>query len=146
MGIEVSINELDEVLKIYNARPIIICNNYEFVIETYNTFKVISVGIELSNKLSKYEFNKRNPRILNELDELLINNSGKYLIIKDIDILFNPNYKFDVLKYFCNLARIKQVMVLWNGDVSNGILKYSESGYLDYKKYIIKNYDIICVK
>ncbi len=146
MGIEVSIGELDEFIKIYTNRPIIICGKYECIIQEYNAFNLISLGIELSNKLVRYKVDERNNRVLDELDKILNKNTNKKLIIKDIDILFNPNYKFDVLRYFCNLARIKQVIVLWNGEVSNGILKYSESGYLDFKKYIIKNYDIICVK
>lgn len=146
MGIEVSIGELDEFIKIYTNRPVIICDKHESIIQEYNTFNLISLGIELSDKLVRYKADERDDRVLDELDKILNKNTNKQLIIKDIDVLFNPNYKFDVLRYFCNLARIKQVIVLWNGDISNGILKYSESGYLDYKKYIIKNYDIICVK
>lgn len=146
MGIEVSIGELDEFIKIYTNSPIIICDKHESTIQAYNTFNLISLGIELSDKLVRYKADERDDRVLDELDTILNKNTNKQLIIKDIDILFNPNYKFDVLRYFCNLARIKQVIVLWNGEVSNGILKYSESGYLDFKKYIIKNYDIICVK
>lgn len=146
MGIEVSIGELDEFIKIYTNRPVIICDKHEYIIQAYNTFDLISLGIELSDKLVRYKADERDDIVLDELDKILNKNTNKQLIIKDIDILFNPNYKFDVLRYFCNLARIKQVIVLWNGEVSNGILKYSESGYLDFKKYIIKNYDIICVK
>lgn len=146
MGIEVSIGELDEYIKIYANRPVIICDKHESIIQAYNTFNLISLGIELSDRLVRYKADERDDRVLDELDKILNKNTNKQLIIKDIDILFNPNYKFDVLRYFCNLARIKQIIVLWNGEVSNGILKYSESGYLDFKKYIIKNYDIICVK
>ncbi|WP_270566900.1 BREX-3 system P-loop-containing protein BrxF [Clostridium beijerinckii] len=146
MGIEVSIGELDEFIKIYTDRPVIICDKHESIIQEYNTFNLISLGIKLSDKLVRYKVDERDDRVLDELGKILNKNTNKQLIIKDVDILFNPNYKFDVLRYFCNLARIKQVIVLWNGEVSNGILKYSESGYLDFKKYIIKNYDIICVK
>lgn len=145
MGIEVSIGELDEFIKIHTNRPVIICDKHESIIQEYNTFNLISLGIELSDKLVRYKADERDDIVLDELDKLLKNKS-RQLIIKDIDILFNPNYKFDILRYFCNLARIKQVIILWNGEVSNGILKYSENGYLDFKKYIIKNYDIICVK
>ena len=64
----------------------------------------------------------------------------------NIDILFNPDYKLDIIKYFVNLARTKQIIVQWCGIIENNYLMYSEQNYMDYVKYVIKDYNIACIK
>lgn len=146
MGFEVNIREVDKILGKYNNKAIILCTNYKQFEDYFKGFNEISLGITLSDKLMRYPIEKRNDILLREADKLLLKNSHKKVLVKDIDILFNPEYKLDVLRYFINLARVKNIVVVWSGIITNGYLQYSENGYLDYKRYLIKNYDIICVK
>lgn len=67
------------------------------------------------------------------------------VIIRDIDVLFNPEYKVDVLKILMAARKRKRYSVIWPGKCENGKLIYSEEGYPDYKAYDIENYDITCV-
>ena len=67
------------------------------------------------------------------------------MIIKDIDVLFNPEYKVDVLKILTEARKRKRYSVIWPGRCENGKLIYGEEGYLDYRTYDIENYDITCV-
>lgn len=67
------------------------------------------------------------------------------VIIKDIDVMFNPAYQVDVLKILIEARKSKPYSVIWPGRYENGTLYYSEQGYQDYKTYEVKNYDITCV-
>ena len=146
MGYEVKVREVDQIFNKNNNKAIIICTNYRNVENVFKDFNEISLGINLADKLIRYPRENRNHIILEELDNLLLKSKHKEIIVKDIDILFNPEYKFDVIKYFTNIARVKKIVVVWNGVITNEYLQYSENSYMDYKRYLIKNYDIICVK
>ncbi len=67
------------------------------------------------------------------------------VIIKDIDVMFNPEYKVDVLKVLQETRKQKPYSVVWPGRFEDGKLIYSEEGYPDYKVFNIDNYDITCV-
>lgn len=66
--------------------------------------------------------------------------------IKDIDVMFNPDYKVDVLKILIAARKRKRYSVIWPGQLEDGKLIYSEEGYPDYKVYQIADYDITCVR
>ncbi|MBQ5959618.1 MAG: BREX-3 system P-loop-containing protein BrxF [Firmicutes bacterium] len=66
-------------------------------------------------------------------------------IIKDIDVLFNPAYKVDVMKLLSSAYKQKQFSLVWPGTFSDGKLTYSEEGYPDYRVYEINDYDIMYV-
>ena len=66
--------------------------------------------------------------------------------IKDIDVMFNPDYKVDVLKILIAARKRKRYSVIWPGRLEDGKLIYGEEGYPDYKVYEIADYDITCVR
>ena len=66
-------------------------------------------------------------------------------VIKDIDVLFNPAYKVDVMKMLVSAYKQKKFSLVWPGTFSDGKLIYSEEGYPDYRVYEIKDYDIMYV-
>ena len=66
-------------------------------------------------------------------------------VIKDIDVLFNPAYKVDVMKMLSSAYKQKKFSLVWPGNYSDGKLIYSEEGYPDYRVYEIKDYDIMYV-
>lgn len=68
------------------------------------------------------------------------------VIIKDIDVMFNPEYKIDVLKILISARKRKKYYVIWPGRIENGKLIYGEEGFPDYKEYDIADYDITFVK
>ena len=67
------------------------------------------------------------------------------VVIKDIDVMFNPEYKVDVLKILMASRKRKRYSVIWPGRCEEGKLIYGEEGFPDYKTYDIENYDITCV-
>jgi len=67
------------------------------------------------------------------------------VLIKDIDVLFNPEYKIDVMKMLLSVYKRKKFRLVWSGSYLNGCLTYSEEGRSDHKTYNINEYDIMCV-
>ena len=67
------------------------------------------------------------------------------VLIKDIDVLFNPEYEVDVLKTLLSVYKRKKFRLIWSGSYRDGCLIYSEEGRSDYKTYNINEYDIMCV-
>ena len=115
-----------------------ICNLKE--IETVN------LGLELSSALKEIQLDKRGNLVQKELDRILGNSNSSSLLVANIDILFNPSYKLNVLKYFINLARTKMVLVQWPGEMKGNVLQYSQINAADYVRYDLQDYGIACIK
>jgi hypothetical protein len=146
MGIIGSKLEVDKIWNTYTDNPVIWCMKTEEAIEIFNGYYYISLGEKLSEKLCMYDSSERNLMVLKELDNLLLTNNYDKILIDKIDILFNPSYKLNVLMYLSKLARVKKVVVIWSGRCIEDSLIYSKPEYEDYTKYIIKDYDILCIK
>lgn len=67
------------------------------------------------------------------------------VVIKDFDVLFNPEYKVDVLRILVNSCKRKPFSVIWPGRYEEKKLFYAEEGYPDYKVYSVDDYDVTCV-
>lgn len=65
--------------------------------------------------------------------------------IKDFDVLFNPEYKVEVLRILVNACKTRTFSVMCPGVVQDNKLIYSEESYPDYKEFEIEMYDITCV-
>lgn len=146
MGVICNKFEIEQIWSAYSNNYVVWCMKPEQAIERFKEYYYISVGEKLSQQLCKYTSDKRSNMVLKELDNVLLSNNYETLLIDKIDILFNPEYQLNVLQYFSKLARVKKVVVIWNGGCTKESLIYSETGYKDYKNYNIKDYDIICIK
>lgn len=143
MGEAISYKEFNQDKSLREKNTVIFCNK---IIVNFDDYYIISLGKELASRLMRYPECKREKIVKTELDEILLNNKYERILIKDIDILFNPTYKLNVLKYLCNLGRKKIIIVLWNGKIKDDYIQYSQIDYKDYNKYLIKDYDAIFVK
>ena len=103
-----------------------------------------SVSKPLAEALLACKPNRRSMKL-----EQIFNNGLDTLpdgvVIKDIDVMFNPDYKVDVLKILMASRKRKRYSVIWPGRCEEGKMIYSEEGFPDYKTYNIENYDITCV-
>ena len=106
--------------------------------------KAISINIELSKKLLDCVPKKRTMKIEPIFNQIL-DERPDYTIIKDFDVLFNPNYKIDVLRIMTASGKKKPFGVIWPGNYDNEKLIYADNSYVDYKVYDINQYDILCV-
>ncbi|HHW00113.1 MAG TPA: BREX-3 system P-loop-containing protein BrxF [Clostridiaceae bacterium] len=67
------------------------------------------------------------------------------VLLTDYEMLFDPRYKIDVIKFFCELSRRVKIIVKWCGRIDNNHLLYATPAHEDFHSYNIENYDIICV-
>jgi hypothetical protein len=145
VGYVCDLNNIKEYIKIYNKYPVISCIDYKRIAEYFQGYTQVSLGRELSEKLMAFEKSKRRYVVYEELNKIIFTNKSENLIISEIDILFNPSYDIDILRFFINASRVKNLVVIWNGQVINNELRYSENKYEDYHHYDISKFDILCL-
>ena len=70
------------------------------------------------------------------------------VVIKDIDVLFNPDYQVDVLKILMAARKRKRYSVIWPGRCEDGKLIYKnflhQMDAIEYIKDNLKDGDVIC--
>ena len=104
-----------------------------------------SVGKEIADELLLCKPNRRSMKLQQIFNSVL----DKYpdgVTIKDIDVMFNPEYQVDVLKILIEARKRKRFSIIWPGKYEDGKLIYAEEGFPDYKVYKIDDYDITYVK
>lgn len=104
-----------------------------------------SVSKELADGLLACRSNRRSMK-LEQIFNTVLDRYSDDVTIKDIDVMFNPEYKVDVLKILVAARKRKRYSVVWPGRFEDGKLVYGEEGYPDYKVYKIEDYDITFVK
>lgn len=104
-----------------------------------------SVGKELADELLACKPNRRSMK-LEQIFNTVLDRYPDGVTIKDIDVMFNPDYKVDVLKILIAARKRKRYSIIWPGRLEDGKLIYGEEGYPDYKVYKIADYDITCVR
>lgn len=120
-------------------KPIIFCVPSKEIAE-----KVVSVNKALAEELIKVRPNRRTVQLERCFNQV-ISGLPDGAVIKDFDVLFNPDYQVDVLKIFVTACKQKTFSVLWPGRPEGGKLYYAEEGFPDYKIYNIGDYDITCI-
>ena len=115
---------------------------YMKVIKKINEPK--SVSKPLAEALLACKPNRRSMK-LEQIFNNILDTLPDGVVIKDIDVLFNPDYHVDVLKILMAARKRKRYSVIWPGRCEDGKLIYGEEGFPDYKTYNIENYDITCV-
>ena len=104
-----------------------------------------SIAKELADELLACKPNRRSMK-LEQIFNTVLDRYPDGVTIKDIDVMFNPDYKVDVLKILIAARKRKRYSVIWPGRLEDGKLIYGEEGYPDYKVYKIADYDITCVR
>ena len=144
MGFTVKLSALrvDDFNKLLT--PVVFCVDEKKASSFTKDYSVLSVNGLLSEKLIRIEESKRNIFAADEMNKLIAG-SNEPVLIKDFEILFDPEYQIDVLKLFILANRKKRIAVLWCGTYKDGKLFFAEPGYKDYHVYNISDYDISCI-
>ena len=75
----------------------------------------------------------------------LLNSLPANPVLKDIDVMFHPDYRVDVMRILLSAYKNKPYSLIWPGGYSDGRLTYSEEGLPDYRVFAISDYDVMCV-
>lgn len=120
-------------------KPIIYCCPFEGVTDT-----AVSINLLLAEKLAGCKPSSRTMRIEGFFNQVLAQiPSGA--VIKDFDVMFNPEYRVDVLRIMIVSCKKKSFSVVWPGKYEDGRLFYAENGYPDFKVFSVGEYDVTCV-
>lgn len=106
--------------------------------------KAVSINRPLAEKLILYEPGRRTMR-LEKCFVKLLEELPDQPVIKDIDVMFHPEYRVDVMKMLVLAYKRRPYSLIWPGSCSGGRLIYSEEGLPDYRVYDVADYDIMCV-
>ena len=117
-------------------KPVIYCYPYQDI--------TTSINFLLAEKLVNCKPNRRTMLIETFFNQIL-KQLPDGVVIKDFDVMFNPNYKVDVLKIMVNACKRKPFSIVWPGTFEDGKLCYSENGYLDFKIFRVEDYDVTCI-
>lgn len=146
MGIKSSLYEIDKILDSYNDYLIVNLVDLETVKTKFNDFEILELGEILSFELIKIDQNKRKIEVEKTMEYIFSEIKANGIIVTNIDILFNPSYRMDIIKLFIQLSRNKTVIVQWPGKLDSNNLIYSEPKYDDHKKHETNDYNIICLR
>lgn len=145
MGLVCNISELGRVWNIYNHFPVISMQKTEITKDKFFDYDIISLGQILSSELLNCSKEEREKNVFCVLEKIFNRIQSKKMIIENIDILFNPKYNIDILGFFINLGRNAKIIVIWPGQFALESLVYANPGYADYRRYQVKDYNIICL-
>ena len=126
--------------------PLIICTDSGRVykrLESAN-YKTLQLNEPISKALLDYSPGERPTKVESVFKKTLRFDSS--VLITDFEMLFDPRYEIDVIKLFCDRARITNVAVKWPGKFINGKLTYAEPGDPDYHEFDCNAYQIRIVQ
>ena len=129
-----------------NGVPLVICTDAPRVIKKIESagYREVQVNQELSKKLLEYPKEERPSLVEKELKSIL-NNTDPVFVTR-FEMLFDPRYKIDVLKLFCDKARLINVAIKWSGLYIDGKLTYASPEDSDYHEFDCQKYQIRIVK
>lgn len=120
-------------------KPIIYCCSFEGITDT-----AVSINLLLAEKLASCKPSRRTMRIESFLNQIL-SQFPDGIVIKEFDVMFNPDYKVDVLKIMVDACKRKPFSIIWPGKCEDGRLFYAEDGYPDFKTFSVEEYDVTCI-
>lgn len=92
---------------------------------------VVDHVVSIGQRLSQHE---GMPPIADLMDDI----SGSTLL-RDIDVLFSPALKLDVLSQLRRMVRNRSLVVLWPGRIHAGRLSYSSPGRSDFVDFAARD-------
>jgi hypothetical protein len=120
-------------------KPIIYCT-----VDVAMEAEAVSINMALAQKLAVLRPKLRTMRLETCFAEVL-NSLPDDVVIKDFDVMFNPDYKVDVLRIMTVACKKKPFRMIWPGKYEDGKLFYAEDGYPDFKTFSVEDYDVTCI-
>lgn len=140
MGDVIKAYQLDKADTSNMLKPFIYCKPPQELEEN-----AVSINIALAREFKKQSSPMMRTMRLEANLLSVIESLGEDPVIKDFDVLFNPEYQTDIIKALINTYRKKHFRVIWPGRYEDGKLYYAEEGYRDYIFYNIADYDVTVI-
>lgn len=135
MGIVIKRRNFPEVIKRTQQGIFLLAPNVPVPVSA----AILNVGLSLGERMYKAKSNGLEVGVAGELNAVW-KHKIRNIVLKNIDILFLPDYELDVIKLLLQLGRNQKLYIEWPGDINGEKLIYSKIGEFDYKEYDVKNY------
>lgn len=136
----------DESLDSPGGLPLIICTNAPRILRKVSQrgYQHLHLNTELSKALMSHPAEERPSQIEAGIKTLIPIHSA--MLVSEFEMLFDPRYKIDVLKLFCERAKSSRIAIVWPGMYENGKLSYAQPEDPDYNLFYADNYQICIVR
>ena len=126
--------------------PLVICTNAQRVKKRISDagYQEVHINQELAKRLLDFPMEDRPKRVEKTLKGIL--NYHVPIFVTDFEMLFDPRYEIDVLRFFCEKARIINVAIKWPGQFTDGKLTYATPEDPDYHEFDCNAYQIRIVQ
>lgn len=139
MGEIIIVNTVDEILINDAHTSFVVCSkkvNYKsWNLEEIAVNKILACALLVRR-------NNQQSFLIDDVFHQTFKLGTQRIILKDFEILFDPEYKLDVLKFIENLSRRVKIIALWPGTYKDNILFFSKPDYEDYAAYKVSDYNI----
>ena len=107
---------------------------------------IINISIELS-KLLGPEKETRYPFLVNKkLDEIIDKFSAEILVLRNIELLYEPILKLNVIQSLKNISRQRAIIVFWPGIFEDNYLIYATPAHPEYTRDYIGSLPVFSFK
>lgn len=126
--------------------PLVICSEAPRVRKRIESagYQEVKINKELSKRLLDIPKEDRPKRVEKTLKGML--NYHVPIFVTDFEMLFDPRYEIDALRFFCEKARIINVAIKWPGQFTDGKLTYATPEDPDYHEFDCNAYQIRIVQ
>lgn len=104
----------------------------------------INVNLELSRKLLGVEVKQRYRKVQRLLGEIIESRTPRAVILDNIEMLFEPSLRLDVLGCLKQLSRRQVIVAAWNGVYENGLTYASPEHAREFRRFSV-DHDVLIV-
>jgi Cdc6-like AAA superfamily ATPase len=104
----------------------------------------VNVNLELSRKLLGVEVKQRYRKAQRLLEEIIESRAPLVIVLDNIEMLFEPSLRLDVLGCLKQLSRRRVVVAAWNGVYENSLTYASPEHAREFRRFSV-DHDVLIV-
>ena len=101
---------------------------------------VMNVNLALSQRMLELTERQRSLRIPRLLEEITGQVDREFVVLDNLEILFDVALKLDPLRLLQGLARHRTVVAAWNGSIEGNYMTYAVPGHPEYRRYPVRDF------
>jgi hypothetical protein len=97
----------------------------------------VNVNLELSRSLLGVEIKQRYRKTQRLLEEIVESNTPRVVVLDNIEMLFEPSLRLDVLGCLKQLSRRRVIVAAWNGVYENSLTYASTEHAREFRRFSV---------
>jgi hypothetical protein len=108
-------------------------------------FPLINLSLLLSQQLLSQSRRQRSLNAEAVAIDLIDEHMKSGLCLDDTELLFDKTLKVNPLLFLKNISRNRLIVATWNGEVTDGELRYGHTGHPDFFREPVGGYPVVSV-